>query len=626
MIFWEKGIMYNKIKICTAAAALICAVNLSAVSLKQSVEKTLNVNPGIIAEYMNREAYKKYVDEEEGDYLPTLNLEAYAERSKTYENRDNAADNWINKDGWYSALKFEHILYDGGLTPSEAAEFRHKFYGNNYRSTQEVESTILDVADAYLDLVSKQELIALSKYNIKIHEEYLTVAKEKEQISGEVLETYQVNSKYHFVLDKFLEQQNEMDQSLSLYKSLVGEELEGNICRPAIDDKYIPSTLQEAIELGLRRNYKIKEQIEKINEQRERIVQEESAYRPTISFQFQTSLDNDLELDDNGRQDIYRSRIYMTWNLFNGGKTYHATQKEQLFLKEEQKKLDQITNEVVDEIKSVYRTYQNYKKRIKNIKLYVDDNFEILSVYKKQLLDGTRTFLDILNAESELYRAYITKIEQEFELLSSYYQLLFNMSVLSDTILMQQEQVCPKYVFTPRVDESLKEQENDKLSSELLNVFDEEPKKGLEKKSEEKKPAPEDMLKMDNSTSVDISSRLEDIYGRGEISDSNTQAVKKTLESPESALGGKYTLNMANFKTQKEVQDFIKKYSLEDKASFYRFGKNGENIKLLYGSYENLISAGKDMEMIDKKALSYGAYIDNIKKHDNLKIKYKDFN
>jgi hypothetical protein len=32
------------------------------------------------------------------------------------------------------------------------------------------------------------------------------------------------------------------------------------------------------------------------------------------------------------------------------------------------------------------------------------------------------------------------------------------------------------------------------------------------------------------------------------------------------------------------------------------------------------------MEGIDKEALSYGAYIDNIKKHDNLKIKYKDFN
>ena len=39
------------------------------------------------------------------------------------------------------------------LTPSEAAEFRHKFYGNNYRSTQEVENTVLDTINAYIDLV-----------------------------------------------------------------------------------------------------------------------------------------------------------------------------------------------------------------------------------------------------------------------------------------------------------------------------------------------------------------------------------------------------------------------------------------------------------------------------------------
>jgi adhesin transport system outer membrane protein len=238
-------------------------------------------------------------------------------------------------------------------------------------------------------------------------------------------------------------------------------------------------------------------------------------------------LDNDIELDDNGRQDIYRSRIFLTWNLFNGGKTYHATQKEQLFLKEEQKKLDQITNEVVDEIKSVYRTYQIYKKRIENMKLYVDDNFNILSVYKRQLLDGTRTFLDILNAESELYRAYITKIEQEIEFLSSYYQLLFNMSILSDTILMQQNQVCPKYVFTPRVDETLKEEQNDKLSEELLDVFTDEPKsKSKDKEKEKKLPLIEEGV----SNSDDISNRLENIYGKGKISDSKEQNSKKKFK------------------------------------------------------------------------------------------------
>ena len=37
----------------------------------------------------------------------------------------------------------------------------------------------------------------------------------------------------------------------------------------------------------------------------------------------------------------------MSWNLFNGGKNYYMTQKEKLFLKEEQKRLDETTADVV---------------------------------------------------------------------------------------------------------------------------------------------------------------------------------------------------------------------------------------------------------------------------------------
>lgn len=616
--------MKNKLKIFLISSISMASFsNLNAQSLRDSVEKTLNINPAIIAEYLDREAYKKYVDQEEGDYLPTLDFEAFTEKSKTYNDPDRTppAEGWTEKDGWNAILKLEHTLYDGGLTPSEAAEFRYKFYGNNYRSTQEVESIVLDTVNAYNDLVRTQELMALSKNNIKIHEDYLIIAKEKEEISGEILETYQVNSKYHFILDRYLEQENEKNQALSLYRKLVGEELNDNICRPQIDDRFIPKTLEEAIELGLRRSYKVKEQIEKIKEQREKIVQSESAFSPTILFQLQAQADNDLELEENGSQDIYRARIFMSWNLFNGGKDYHATEKEKLFLMEEQKKLDVITEEVTDEIKSAYRTFQNYKKRIENIEKYVDDNYNIVKVYKKQLADGTRTFIDILNAESELYRADIDKIDQDFEFINSYYQVLFNMSVLSDTILMQKNQTCGKYLFTPRVEETKQNKEDDKLSDELLNMFGENPPAKDEKKTDEVKST-EQKAEEAPVLDINIDDRLESIYEGSEEKSKETVENNKPVNKTDLK---KYTVNMGNFKTEEEVKSFIKRYSLTD-TEYYKWGKNGENIKLLYGSYDSVKNAKEAMSYLDKKVLSSGVYVDGMKKHEKLKIKYKNFN
>lgn len=455
--------------------SIICSLHLNATSLRNSIEDTLNSNPSIIAEHLSRDAYKMYVYQEEADYLPTLNLDAFLEKSKTYNNPDipPPGEGWSDKNGWNAILKLEHVLYDGGLTSSQVQEFRHKYNSNKYRSLYQVENTLQDTVNAYIDLVSRQELVALSYHNIKLHKNYLFMAKEKEEISGEILETYQVNSKYHSVLDRFLEQENEQKQAMSLYTKLVGKKLTDNICRPKINESFLPTNLEEAITMGVRRSYKIQEQIEKTKEQQEKIVQEKASYKPTLKLQIQSELDNDLELAENGRQDIHSARLFLSWNLFNGGKSNYMTQKEKLFLREEQKKLDDVTNEVIDEIKSSYNTFYNSKKRIKNLALYEENNFNIVKVYKKQLQDGTRTFIDILNAESELYRSSLSKIQEEFDSISAYYNLLIKMSMLSDVILMEEKQTCNKYVFIPKNTDSKTDTQDDELSADLLNMFDE---------------------------------------------------------------------------------------------------------------------------------------------------------
>jgi adhesin transport system outer membrane protein len=604
---------------------LLCSTTVNATSLRDSIENTLNNNPSIIAEHLNRDAYELYIYQEEADYLPTLNLDAYLEKSKTYNDPDTSppTEGWSKKNGWNAVLKLEHVLYDGGLTPSQAQEFRYRYNSNKYRSLYSVENIILDTVNAYLDLTSRQELVALSKHNIKLHEEYLSIAKEKEAISGEVLETHQVNSKYHSVLDRFLEQENEQKQALSLYKKLVGKNLSGDICRPNVNESFLPPNLEEAVKVGLRRSYKVQEQIEKTKEQKEKIIQEKAGFKPTIKVQLQTLLDNDIELAENGRQDIYSARLYLSWNLFKGGKTYYMTQKEKIFLQEEQKKLDVITDEVIDEIKASYNTFYSSQKRIENMKLYVEDNFNIVKVYKKQLADGTRTFIDILNAEAELYRSNIDKIQQDIDYISAYYNLLFNMSMLSDVILMQEKQICGKYTFVPKDTEPKIDSVDAGLSEDLLDMFDETPtphEEPQEIKIEEKEPVKEE---------VDIDSMLDKIYNNEKSDETPKENIETlSLNSSKDEIQKPYTLNIGTFSSEKSLKNFLEEKSLDNSnlIDFYSFGKNGKNIKLIYGQFSSLKEAKKALLLLDNTIVSNGAYIDNIIKHAKLKKKYEKYN
>lgn len=465
----------------TAIVLLSFVCSLHAMSLKDSVEKTLESNPNIIAEKANQDAFKKYIDEKEGKYLPTLDFNAYLEKSRTRDNFDDGRRTDGREDGYNAALILRQLIYDGGLTPSEIDEMTHRDLANRYRSLNVIENTILETAKSYANLARLNEQVVFTKENIQTNEDNLVIAKEKEDISGEVLETYQVQSKLFFAKDKLIEEQNSKTVQLNALKKYVGVDITTKVCRPEIDETAIPSEPKLAIEQAILDNYEIKRQIEEIKVQREKLAQSDSTFLPTLRLELKTSIDDDLELNENGTEYQNYARLTFDWNLYNGGRDKNKSEQEEIFLKEKKKTLDEITNKVVQEIKDKYKEYFSNKKRVEMLKNYVRANANIVNVYKNEFDAGTRTFVDILNAQNELYQSTQSLVRKEFDLYDNYFDLLYSLSKLTKTILKQENQNCEnvktisykiepdkkKAEFTDELKELLDEEDSDLIKEEM---------------------------------------------------------------------------------------------------------------------------------------------------------------
>lgn len=589
--------------IMSIAASAILTSSLYATSLKDVVEQTMTTNPDVLSEKFNKDAYKKYVDEEKGDYYPTIDISGYLENSKTRSERDNDPNDPTTdkKNGYNTTLSIEQIIYDGGRTPSEVEEYRHKYYGNKYRSTQRVEEIVRGAIDSYMDLVMYQELINLSENNLKLHDDYLVIAREKESISGEIIESYEVNSKKHYITDRYLEQRQLQDEAENKYNRYTQTPTDGKVCRPDIDESLIPDSVEKMINIANIKNYQILEQIEAIKEQRENIEQAKANSLPTLRFQWQSVWDNDLEYEENGRQDIHRVRLLLDWNLFEGGKTYHATQRERLFLQEQQKVLDNLVNQVDEEITTAYNAYFIAKQRVENLRKYVVDNTNIRDVYLKQLQDGTRTFIDILDAESDLYNSQVSKIQQEMNLYSKYFDLLEKSGILTEAIIRSQNQICQAYIPKKYVNPMKQNKANvaeDKLDSDVIKELGVEPTKNLD----------EQINKLINTNSVPSEEKIE--------------------KKPTSMLlpNGKYTINLATLDNKKnDIDSFKQKYHLAKDKSVYTYNTN-QGTRILYGSYDSLDKANSAIENLGKKGINLNAYVDFMDKHKKLLEQFKSIN
>lgn len=584
----------------------LLATSSSAVSLRDSVEKVLTTNPNVIAERKNQEAYRKYVDDREGFYLPTLDFESYLETNKVKkEYTDGTPDSNVKEEGYNAALIFRQYLYDGGATPSQVTEMKHQDQANKHRSIYAIENTVLETVKVYTALVQSDEKLALTANMIKTHEENLATAKEKEEISGEVLETYQVSSKLNFATDNYIEEQDIKDTGIANYFRYVGSEPDSKVCRPVMDETKVPETLKDAIEIAVLNNHRILEQIQTIKQQRERIAQYDARFLPELNFEVKGSIDKDLTMDERGVQKDVYARLNLNWNLFNGNRDDIRSEQEKIFLQEQKKTLDEITNEVVSEVKSIYSKYYKNKKRIDALKKYVEANVNIVEVYRNEFEAGTRTFIDILDAESELFNASKSLINMEYAALDNYYDLLFVLSTLTDTVLSSSNQECD--TVPDRVMEFAPKQNDKEMSDDLSGLISN---------------ADSDLIKQelgieDNTAQNDLDTEVKEV-ATNDAKQMMESEPKSFLDAPKSY----FTINIATKNGLVAASEYIKNNNLGEEAYAFEFGPQMKSAKVLYGVYSSVNEAKAAMKNLSDAVLENKPYIDNISKHQALYSKY----
>jgi outer membrane protein, adhesin transport system len=431
----------KKITYSLSALAFLMS-SLNATTLKNVVEYTLQSNQDIVSKSINNDAFKKYIDEQQGGYYPKLDLTAYL--GKNYVNETakvpaNASD--INTSGGNAQLDLEQMLYDGNFTSSSVEEAKARYSSNKLKNSNDVESIVYDSIAAYLNVLKFDERIKISQENIVIHENYLAIANQTERINGEILDKVQSKAKIHAAKNNLFEEKNSQATAKSSFIKNVGMQIDSNICRPVLDETKIPANLEVLQKMALENNFLILEQIENIKQQEATLSKEKAGFLPTLKFKVQGIYDKDY-IGEDLKTNSYTGKLELKYNIFNGMINKNRTQKEELFLKEVQAKLDVVTKSILDELTVAFETYETSKKQIVELTQFIEENKQIISIYKDQFDSGTRNFIDVLNVEGDLYNSKANLINTQYNMYTAYYKILKATSSLETTVLNSNDQAC----------------------------------------------------------------------------------------------------------------------------------------------------------------------------------------
>ena len=186
----------------------------------------------------------------------------------------------------------------------------------------------------------------------------------------------------------------------------------------------------------------------------------------------------------------------------------------------------------------------------------VKANQNIVEVYKEEFDSGTRTFVDILNAQIELYQSQQNLVNREFALLDDYWTILFNLSSLGKTV----------------------------LSSDMKQCI---------------KPIKKAKAVIQNSKEIDEELKA---------------LVSTVTEESKSAFDGIYTINLAVFSKEENAKKFLESLTLKEETRSYKYS-NDKLTKIIYGSFSTKEEAIKAMMELPQSVKKNKPYINLLQNH-----------
>ncbi|MDO7571882.1 MAG: TolC family protein, partial [Pseudomonadales bacterium] len=285
-----------------------------------------------------------------------------------------------------------------------------------------LENTALRSAQAYLEVLRRDQVVALAQVNLAQHDETLLKIEERfESGVGTKVDVVQTKGRRAQSKSSVLLSEKDAQNGRVEFYRVVGESPR-ELSLP-VRPKGLPETLEQAVQLAFRNNPQVKAaqfDLEASQSARKQLL---GGYHPRVDLALGATRNDDMD-GSPGANDDETAVIKMSYNLYRGGAD-RAKMKEAIArINGAEQALIALRRSITQDVSILWNDLEDLSIRIEYLQLHVTSTEEVLAVYLEQLAIGKRTLLDVLDIQNELFRARSGLVSAEFQLRLAEYRLL----------------------------------------------------------------------------------------------------------------------------------------------------------------------------------------------------------
>jgi len=415
-----------------AAAALLAGASPAAiaqntgnvVSMQDAIETAIMANPEILQAQYNTEAIQMEREQAQSLYLPRLDVEASAGIRRLENNtRRNLG---IADQELYpleAQATIDWTLFDFGRRRGELLRQASRVDGASLRVVERSEFIALQVARQYLDVLLQQRIVAAAQDNLAFHSTLVTdLGKGVEEESISVADLQQAEERLLSARVRETEAIEALEVAQNSLRRLTGLTI-NDVQLPPDLSAALPSTEDETIGLARTRNPLVREAQADVDAAHGLVMSAKGDFYPTIGVDARGRIGEDIDGFAGDTNDV-QARVYVRWNIFNGGLTRGKYQEMVHRASQARYRLHEITRRAEEDAANSWTSLRAQNSISAALARQSQVSDDLLLSYRSQFNVGRRSLLDVLDAQNTRFNTQVRLETSKFSQVFAQYQIL----------------------------------------------------------------------------------------------------------------------------------------------------------------------------------------------------------
>jgi TolC family type I secretion outer membrane protein len=404
-----------------AACALIPA-SAGAMTLSEALSAAYNNNPTLLAERAQLRATDEQVPQALSGWRPTVQATGSIGGGWSDTNSDDVLGGGSRSSVPRSVgLSVSQPVYQGGRTVAATARAENLVQAERARMVAIEQQVFTDAITAFMDVVQNQAVLDLSVNNEQVLRRQLEASNDRFRV-GEITRTdvAQSESRLALAISDRIQAENNLEASRAAFERVVGEP-PGRLDAPA-DRVALPSNRQEALTLSAQNNPTVVSALFTEAAAREAVRQVRGELLPDLRIVGNVQRNEDQSIS--GRISNSASvTAQITVPLYEAGSVYSRTREAQQTVAQRRSQVDDARRVAVQQGTTAWETLQSNRARVESLRSSIRAAQIALEGVQQEAAVGSRTVLDILNAEQELFNARVNLVRAQRDQLVSEFQV-----------------------------------------------------------------------------------------------------------------------------------------------------------------------------------------------------------